>query len=566
MRAQLCSMLVLGTSILVLGCGTSGGGGNQPDAGNNALCTVSGVSLSGSPASVGPGGTVSLRATVNEATGSSGCNGGVVWAVNPSSSGLTASGVTATFATATPGTYTISAISKDDSSKAASFQVTVSAPAACGTPNGTVVTHSANITADETWAGNGVTHSVTQTIRIKAPATVTIQPCAIVSIAKDAEIGVEGDLTGNRPAKLVAAGTDDQTGFVSFLPAVSGQPWGFIHGYNQLSLVELHHTGLVQAGGAGTFYRNSAIAMVGPGLHVTPPVAVLTVDHVVIQNPVGGGVFLDSMAAFNSSSTWVGVVAPQDHPIAIQIMAAGSIPQVILQQLPAQKTPYNDAYIFPAAPNITADTTINGNIPLYLESSVNILDPGANPNPLGVTVTVQPGAELRFKPGADLRMIFGGRGNAPNNLVGRLIALGTAPAPIRFTSAADVPAPGDWAGIQLATSDNSQMAFNIIEYAGGFSGVVSANCRPSGSSDNAALIIGGPDFTPPGSMIVSSIIQFSAGHGIDATWQNGTPNDPNLADSANGNVFTSNNGCKQTYNGLIPGVGSCPQGGGCTEQ
>lgn len=40
--------------------------------------------------------------------------------------------------------------------------------------------------------------------------------------------------------------------------------------------------------------------------------------------------------------------------------------------------------------------------------------------------------------------------------------------------------------------------------------VVSANCRPSGSADNAALIIGGPDFTPSGSMIVTSIIQFNA--------------------------------------------------------
>ena len=560
MRAQFRSMLVLGTSLMVLGsgCGTSGGGG-QPDAGG-ALCTVSGVSLTGSSANVAPGGTVTLTANVTK-TGSF-CNGGVTWLAVPSGSGLTPSGTTATFTTATPGPYTITAISNDDTSQKASFQVTV----VCGMANGTVVTHSSNITADETWVGNGVTHSVTTGIRVMAPATLTIQSCAIVSIAKDAEIGVLGDTTGNHTAKLVAAGTDDNTGFVVFVPAVDGQPWGAIHGFNQLSLVELHHTRLIQAGGSETFLANSAIGMIGPGIHVTPPVPVLIVDHVVIQNPVGGGIYLDSMAAFDSSSTWVGVVAPQDHPIAIQIMAAGSIPQVILQQLPAQKTPYTDAHILPAAPNISADTTINGNIPLYLETSVNVIDTGSNPNPLGVTLTMQAGASLRFKPGADLRIIFGGRGNAPNNLVGRLVALGTPTAPIRFTSAADVPAAGDWAGLQLATSDNSQMAFNIIEYAGGFSGVVSDNCRPTGSSDNAALIIGGPDYTPSGTTIVSSIIQFSAGHGIDATWQAGTPNDPNMADQATGNVFNNIGGCKQTYNGLIPGVGSCPVGGGCTEQ
>src|SRR5262249_58068242 len=66
MRAQFRSMLVLGTSLLLLGsgCGTSGGGG-QPDAGG-ALCTVSGVSVSGSSANIGPGGAVDLTATLNK--------------------------------------------------------------------------------------------------------------------------------------------------------------------------------------------------------------------------------------------------------------------------------------------------------------------------------------------------------------------------------------------------------------------------------------------------------------------------------------------------------------------
>ena len=560
--------VVLGAGVALLGgCGTSPGGGNnnQNDAGSQ--CSISGVSLAGDAATVAPGTTVNLTASVTQAAGSTGCNGGVVWAVNPDRGGLAGNGLTATFSNAQTGIYTVYATSKDDIRKAGSFQVTIqTASNACGTPNGTVVTHSGNINADETWAGNGVTHSVTANVRINAPATVTIQPCAIVSLAQGVGIDVAGDTTGNQTAKLVAAGTDDQTGFVSFVPAVTGKPWGMIRGYNQLSLVDLHHAGLQQAGGTTSFDRYSAIHMVGPGLFVDTPVPVLTVDHVAIDHPVGGGIFLESMAAFDPSSTWVGIVAPQDHPLALHLMAAGSIPQVILQQLPADSTPYNDAYIVPTAPNIIKDTTITGNIPLYLEQSVNVLDTSASPNPLGVTLTMQAGAELRFKPGANLRMIFGGRGNPPNDPVGRLIALGTATAPIRFTSAAAVPAAGDWAGLQLATSDNSQMAFNIIEYAGGFSGVVSNNCRPVNTSDNAALIIGGPDYTPPGSVIVSSIIQFSAGHGIDATWENGTPNDPDLAGSGNGNVFNSIAGCKQTFNGLIPGAGDCPQGGGCTEQ
>ena len=112
MDARRLMGLVAGAGLLVLGsgCGTSGGGG-QPDAGG-ALCTVSGVSLSGSPANVAPGATVNLTASVNK-TGSF-CNGGVTWLVVPSNGGLTPSGLTATFTTATPGSYAITAISNDD--------------------------------------------------------------------------------------------------------------------------------------------------------------------------------------------------------------------------------------------------------------------------------------------------------------------------------------------------------------------------------------------------------------------------------------------------------------------
>jgi len=566
MRTQWRSGVALAAVLVLGGCGGGGGGTGQPDAGNTPVCTISGVSLTGSAPSVAPSQAVNLTATVTQGAGSSGCNGGVVWNVNPSTTPLNISGLTATFTTAVPGAYTINVTSKDDTTKSASFQLTVRAPATCGTPNGTVVTHTGNITADESWAGNGVTHSVTSSVRIKAPATVTIQACAIVSLAQTAEIGVEGDPTGGRPARLVAAGTDDQTGFVSFLPAVAGQFWGTLRGYNEQSFIELHHAGLVGAGAGLVGYRNSAIVMEGPGLNAPGPLPLLTVDHVAIDHPRGGGVYLDGMAAFTAGSTWLGIGGAQDYPLSLFIMAAGSIPQMTVQDDPAQATHFHEAWINPSRPNVIADTTINGNIPLYLEASVNVVQTGSVITPLGVTLTVLPGAELRFKPGANLRMMFGGRGNTSGNAVGRLIALGTATSPIRFTSAAAVPAAGDWAGVQLPTAPGSQMAFNIIEYAGGFSGVVSNNCRPSGSADNAALIVGGPDFTPSGSMIVSSIIQFSAGHGIDATWEAGTPNDPNLADSANFNVFTAIGGCKQTFNALVPGVGSCPTGGGCTEQ
>src|SRR5262249_61415319 len=98
---------------------------------------------------------------------------------SPSGGTLTPSGSSATFTSGTAGTYTITAVSTEDPSKTGSANVTVTqAAVACGTPNGTVVTHSANISADETWAGNGVAHQVPNHISIGGSATLTGQPCA----------------------------------------------------------------------------------------------------------------------------------------------------------------------------------------------------------------------------------------------------------------------------------------------------------------------------------------------------------------------------------------------------
>ena len=61
-----------------------------------------------------------------------------------------------------------------------------------------------------------------------------------------------------------------------------------------------------------------------------------------------------------------------------------------------------------------------------------------------ITLTLEPGVELRFpplgpgQPGAQL--VFGGNGNSPDNKVGVLLAQGSESDPILFTSGADDPA------------------------------------------------------------------------------------------------------------------------------
>jgi len=82
------------------------------------------------------------------------------------------------------------------------------------------------------------------------------------------------------------------------------------------------------------------------------------------------------------------------------------------------------------------------------------------------------------------------------------------------------------------------------------------------TSDAAALLVGdfSSQYVPPSNLITNSRITNSAGYGIDALWQTGAFNTPDLTAT---NAFTNNARCKQTYNGLTP-PGICPVGGGCT--
>jgi hypothetical protein len=533
-----CGLVLLAVATVAAGCSSGSGGGNG--------CTVAGVAVVANPSSISTGDTTMLTATLST-TGT--CTGGVTWSATPSGGTLTPNGTTATFGSTTPGTYTITATSTEDTSKSGSAMVSVTAAVACGTANGTIVTHSANITASETWAGDGVTHSVPNSIAINGPATVTVEPCALITLAQGASITV------NAGGKLVAAGTSN-TRFVAFLRSDSTKPWGILRGTSTTTasgVIELHWT-VVQGGGAfGGEYHNPAIAMAGLGYSALPT-PMLKVDNVVIDTPQGVGVYFDGNAAFTSDSQSLTVQNAPGYVFETTMMSVGSIPSGTYTS--GNTLPFAIVDVGPNA-NVFADMTIANRLPVIIAyGGMNIGPPGGSGPP--VTLTLGPGVQLFFN---GTRVIFGGNGSQTNNSVGVLHALGTAAQPILFSSAMQSPAPGDWVGLWLDTATGSQLDYVIIEYAGGVSGIVSANCKPTTTHDYAALIVGdfSTQYVPPADLITNSVIQHSAGFGIDAVWQAGTYNTPDLTAT---NQFQDNVGCAQTYNALSSG--SCPNGGGCT--
>ena len=372
-----------------VGCSSSGGGTG---------CTVNGVTVAANPSSVSTANSSTLTAT---ASTSGTCSGGVTWSATPTGGTLTPSGTTATFSSTTAGSYTVTATSTDDTSKSGSTTVTVTAAAAACTPNGTVVTHTDNINASETWAGDGVTHSVPNSIAINPPATVTVAPCAIVSLGLNASITVNGGAT------LLTTGTSD-TNNVVFEPANASQPWGILRGTTSTStnapgIIELHWT-VVQGGGAfDGEYHNPAIAMAGQG-YSSPPTPMLKVDNVTIDSPQGVGVYFDGNAAFTSDSHDLTIKNAPGYVFEVTLMSVGSIPSGNYTTGNANALVMVDVG---GASRIFTDMTIQNRLPIIIPySQVTVSPPPAGPN-TPVTLTLGPGVQLYFNA---TRVIFGGNG------------------------------------------------------------------------------------------------------------------------------------------------------------
>ena len=531
-----------------LACGSESG----TTTSTTPACTVSGVTVSASPTTMNTGAMSSLVATLNA---SSTCTGGVTWSVAPSGGTLTASGLTATFTATAAGTYTVSATSTSDPTKSGIVAVTVMAPSglACGIANGTVTTHSANVTADETWAGDGVTHLVPNSFTISGSAVLTIQPCAIVALGQGVSINVGGT------ARLVAAGTGS-TRFVTFRRNNASQAWGTLRGASTTSLIDLTWTTLNGGGNFGGM-SDPTIGIIGNG-YGSPTVAVLRTNNVTIQASQGVGVYMDANAAFTNDSQGLQITGSGGRPFNTTMMSLGSIPAGTY----TGNAP-DEILIFGPNANVFADMTVEDRgLPVRIAYGTMSIAPAVGAA-AAVTLTLKPGVVFKFPkigspPAPGARVTFGTNGNPPNNLVGVLNAVGTAAKPIVFTSGEANPAPGDWVGLWLNTATGSRLDYVEINYAGAASGLVSNNCRLASTPDNAALLVGdfSTQYVPPSNLITNSKIMNSAGYGINAMWQAGIFNSVDLTAT---NVFQSNARCKQTYNALTP-PGVCPVGGGCT--
>jgi len=401
----------------------------------------------------------------------------------------------------------------------------------CAAPSG-VVEHSNDIAASETWAG-GTTHFVKEYINVRAPATLTIEPCAVVQVAAGRTITLRGD-SAMSMARLIARGTAEQP--IRFERRVAGDAWGGIRGFSAFTFVDLAYVTL--DGGGATTGNGATLDLQGANVQGEPS-PVIAADHVVISHSKGYGVLLGAAAAFTATSRDLTI---RDSGEAANA-AVLSLTIAALATLPTGSYTGNFADLIRVEQtlDVTSDLTIrNFGVPIhFVFGRVQVVAKVA-PFPT-VTLTIEPGNELRFDDYISFGIVGGG-----GEHTGVLRAIGTANEKIVFTSAKSTRAAGDWPGIWLRTAQGSELEHVVIEYAGGPNGITSSNCKPPNSTDFAALTVGTftSSYVPAATDFRNVEIRDTAAHAINAVWSAAAFG----PDVTTGVTFARVTSCKQTKN------------------
>ena len=120
----------------------------------------------------------------------------------------------------------------------------------------------------------------------------------------------------------------------------------------------------------------------------------------------------------------------------------------------------------PAAPAGAEETTVQGSLAADTLWSGSVTVVGQFFVKKGATLTILPGATVRF---AWLDTDGDGIGDGELNVEGRIVARGEPARPIVFTSGKDAPAMKDWTFVMISTNKDSHLEYCLVEYA--FSGM-----------------------------------------------------------------------------------------------
>lgn len=413
----------------------------------------------------------------------------------------------------------------------------IDAPA-CAPQSGAGTMHGANVLADETWSAAASPHIVTTSINVRG-ATLTIEPCAVVRLAPGVIVTV-GQTPGAAAASIRAHGDAMRT--ITFTRDTAAMPWGSIRAFPTGTL-DFEHVQLSGGGDPLTAQQGGGTLIgAGPGgnMGLTPQ---LRLVDVTIANSMGYGVNVQTRGSFSADSANLTITAPASNPITVDGAAVSTIPT---------GTYTGEIRVANSSSLLDPEIAFHARGVPYAIATAFSMSPMTSVAAGGLsTLTIEAGVTIKFITGGSMSL-GSSNGITPANIFPvKLIAQGTAAAPIVLTSASATPAAGSWVGLAWGggPATGNVMSHVKIEYAGADSGTQGFGC---GQADNdAALII--RNWKPDALFITDSTFANSAAGGIVSGWNSDDPG-PSLLGN---NTFTSiGNGCNVSR--WRNANGSCP--------
>ncbi len=405
----------------------------------------------------------------------------------------------------------------------------------------------AAVTSDTTWSG-----------AIDLTCDATVSSGAVLTLAAGTTVRVSPGKAFKVTGGLKVEGT---TAAPVTMSAVAG-PWSFSFDTGPGKTLSLRN---VTISGAGDSVAAESSLTLGAGVFADLRESRLFVENVTVSGASGIGLVMVT-GAFADGSSNLRIQGSGSYPLFVKAGALTSIPAgssfagnakdgVVVET--AFTTRFSAATRL-----ITSGTIRKFDVPYIIglgavktDLIISTVESGPPTFTNTPVITIEAGVELRFSKVRDVNSYQSliNIDSAPDNGVwkplGTLRAIGTAAAPIVFTSNEQTPAAGDWATIALEElSAQTQLDHVVIAYAGADARALGA-CNtgaPSGGGSSpvdgdAALQVfmhgaSGPGHNP----LTNSEILDSAGSGVYRAW------DQNDLDMTAGNTFTRIAWCRQT--------------------
>jgi hypothetical protein len=308
--------------------------------------------------------------------------------------------------------------------------------------------HSTPITADETWRASDNPHLVRGQVPVNAAgasATLTLEAGVVVLFDLDAQLVVE-------KGALKALGTQAQP--IHMAANQSVPTWGFWRGLKFAAPAGdslLEHVTLADCGRVDA----QRLGMCLDVLNTT-----LVARDVTIRNSGSRGLSFGFSGELGAGSARVSVFGSKGYAVTVNADHVGGLPTggTFTGNGVNAIAVFNDVTRSQTWPNLGIPYDLLGPWPSVVGNPSTPTTP--------TTLTLSAGTVLRFNHGESFS-VGSSMFSSGSPLPADLIVNGTEEAPVRFTSSARNPQPGDWSGVNLENiTANTRLSHAIIEYAG----------------------------------------------------------------------------------------------------